>query len=479
MNRKQLQKLKKSIYEKINIEVLPLEDSLIKLSPFYPIASGSEAEGDFFKRFNTLFANSIQKYKNKGVLKDFWIKDHKQYVDYIITLIKTERAIEYGIDDIEGRRNEALEYINRKLCCFNTEVRYEFLKELQQMELLTKISMTRLKHTNYYQNEELKGEAGLKLSKLCFENVEYGTIVDMLDEDIEKFSKVSDPTIKEHFTRTDAEKIRELLIAGKPFYVYRGFVVDENEYVRAGKKVDGDDYYKQNAGIGISYSIDRDVALYFCYYGLSFNEDGTDNEYTKSHITDRLPDSLTTRQDRINKDRDLISMRRNALKKKPILCKFLVEPEQIAGTHTKRSEAELNILPEDLKVIDYKIATSIEIAEALNNYTTKSWDDLNDVPYLYRANGVVITTFIENGRKYYVYADADDVNEKANAIRNKMLNGEIVDWHTEMKNIYLDNALQLPKDIEPLKTTPRWLEWLMRKPERMLRSKGQKYLAAN
>jgi len=101
------------------------------------------------------------------------------------------------------------------------------------------------------------------------------------------------------------------------------------------------------------------------------------------------------------------------------------------------------------------------------------------VPYLYRANGVVITAFIENGRKYYVYADADDVNEKANAIRNKMLNGEIVDWHTEMKNIYLDNALQLPKDIEPLKTTPRWLEWLMRKPERMLRSKGQKYLAAN
>ena len=27
--------------------------------------------------------------------------------------------------------------------------------------------------------------------------------------------------------------------------MYRGFLVDEDEYVRAGKKVDGADYYKQ------------------------------------------------------------------------------------------------------------------------------------------------------------------------------------------------------------------------------------------
>ena len=105
------------------------------------------------------------------------------------------------------------------------------------MKLLTNVSMTRIKHYLYYENDELKrSDAGLEFSKLCFENAEYATILDMLEDEIEDLKDETDPDIKSHFIREDAEKIRELLKGDDLFYVYRGFLVDEDEYVRAGKE---------------------------------------------------------------------------------------------------------------------------------------------------------------------------------------------------------------------------------------------------
>ena len=124
----------------------------------------------------------------------------------------------------------------------------------------------------------------------------------LLEDEIEDFKNNTDPDIKSHFAREDAEKIRELLKGDDLFYVYRGFLVDEDEYVRAGKKVDGADYYKQNAGKGVSYSINGGTALYFIYYNLTFKEDGTDNQHGNDIRTtmDMLPEMLTTEEEWIN-----------------------------------------------------------------------------------------------------------------------------------------------------------------------------------
>ena len=52
----------------------------------------------------------------------------------------------------------------------------------------------------------------------------------MLEDEIEDLKDETDPDIKSHFIREDAEKIRELLKGDDLFYVYRGFLVDEDEY---------------------------------------------------------------------------------------------------------------------------------------------------------------------------------------------------------------------------------------------------------
>ena len=206
-------------------------------------------------------------------------------------------------DDVIKKRNDALRNVSNTLTLFQTEYRLDFCKQLQDMKLLTNVSMTRIKHYLYYENDELKrSDAGLEFSKLCFENAEYATILDMLEDEIEDLKDETDPDIKSHFIREDAEKIRELLKGDDLFYVYRGFLVDEDEYVRAGKKVDGADYYKQNAGKGVSYSINEETAMYFIYWNLTFKEDGTDNEFGNDIRTaiDILPKTLATKEDYIS-----------------------------------------------------------------------------------------------------------------------------------------------------------------------------------
>ena len=258
LSRKELQKQKKAIYTKINIEVAPYEQPLEQISPFFPILSGKEDAITFYKR---LTKKSIDEVGFKPTDMDYAaLKGHKRYTDNIIEIVKTERAIDNGLndDDVIKKRNNALNRVSQTLTLFQTQYRLDYCKQLEKMELLTKPSMTRIKHYLYYENDELKRSgAGLEFSKLCFENAEYATIIDMLEDEIEDFKNNTDPDIKSHFVREDAEKIRELLKGDNLFYVYRGFLVDEDEYVRAGKKVDGADYYKQDAGKGVPIQLAR------------------------------------------------------------------------------------------------------------------------------------------------------------------------------------------------------------------------------
>lgn len=481
LSRKELQKQKKAIYTKINIEVAPYEQPLEKISPFIPILSGEVDAINFYKRLSNEaiglgFLPTGMDYAAR--------KGHKAYTDHIIEIVKTERAIDNGLndDDVIKKRNNALNRVSQTLTLFQTQYRLDFCKQLEEMQLLTKPSMTRIKHYLYYENDELKrSDAGLEFSKLCFENAEYATIIDMLEDEIEDFKNNTDPDIKSHFVREDAEKIRELLKGDDLFYVYRGFLVDEDEYVRAGKKVDGADYYKQDAGKGVSYSISEETAMYFIYYNLTFKEDGTDNDYGNNTRTtmDVLPKMLTTEEEYINSQSQKISIRRDALKKKPIMCKFLIDPSMVRGQHTSKNEAEINLLPEDLAVEHYEIPNSDAIASGMYKHLLKAKNQMTDFDGLYKEDGVVISVYKENGRHYCVYADANEVNEKVYKVKKKMMDGKPVDWMNELKDAFLDAAIELPKDIDPVKATPRWLDFINRAPEKMLRKRGTKYLINN
>ena len=143
LSRKELQKQKKAIYTKINIEVAPYEQPLEQISPFIPILSGEVDAIKFYKRLS----NDAIKMGFQPTGMDYAArKGHKAYTDNIIEVVKTERAIDNGLndDDVIKKRNNALNRVSQTLTLFQTQYRLDFCKQLEEMELLTKPSMTRI-----------------------------------------------------------------------------------------------------------------------------------------------------------------------------------------------------------------------------------------------------------------------------------------------------------------------------------------------
>ena len=144
-------------------------------------------------------------------------------------------------------------------------------------------TLTRLKQDLYNSCDSLKDDKGFELANLCLDN-DIETLSVILDKEIAKKSNNAEKSIREHIRDVERVKLKELIEKGDPFYVYRGFLVEQDEYVRMGKKDEGSDYWKQDAGKGLSYSLDIDVAGYFCYWNLTWDENGNvrDKEYAKT-----------------------------------------------------------------------------------------------------------------------------------------------------------------------------------------------------
>ena len=185
--------------------------------------------------------------------------------------------------------------------------------------------------------------------------------------------------------------LKELIDIGDPFYVYRGFVIDGDERIRMGKRDDGADYWKQDAGSGISYSLNRDTAIYFAYWNLVNENGNTIPEVNESMKENRwwihkLPPTIISFEEyakemewEIYRIRELEIMKG----KKPILCKYLIDPETIRTFAMQSFESELMIEPSDVCLEKYSILTSKEMGIGVTQNRYQSLRDWDDVTGLY------------------------------------------------------------------------------------------------
>jgi hypothetical protein len=293
------------------------------------------------------------------------------------------------------------------------------------------------------------------------------------------------PPLIQHFGAEDRVSLCELVAKGDPFYVYRGFLIDEDEYVRKGKRIDGLDYFKQSAGMGLSYSLREDVAFYFCYWGLIFGttpETDVLNQSSKS-IQDPLesvPFPLWTEDEFIDYNSRILSRRIDESRKKPIVCKFLVHPTQIKGFNFIKGESELNLLPDDLVVDRYQIASSKDIAINLLSCKRRSLKNLEDFQGCYKEEGVVLWMTTLDGKKVYIYADAAKVNDEVRRIKDELKkSGEwyLHDALIKVRNIFLDAAVQVPSHVNPILPDLEWIDFIRGFTGELLPKSGKYYPA--
>ena len=91
--------------------------------------------------------------------------------------------------------------------------------------------------------------------------------------------------------------------------------------------------------------------------------------------------------------------------KKPILCKYLIDPETIRTFAMQTFESELMIEPSDVCLEKYSILTSKEMGIGVTKNRYQSLRDWDDVTGLYNKDGVAMLQLTSNddGARWYLH----------------------------------------------------------------------------
>ena len=463
LSKKERKKLIKEIYNKINIEVGEVEGKIKEASPLY---NYWESDGDRSILDDIVIKEDRYKETAEKIIKGVPLNAENFWNESMIILWKKEKAAEYGLTDVFDDIKEAREKVTTIIQMVNTPTKLRSLQLIVDNNLMQPETLTRFKQSIYNSCDTLKDDDGFKLASLCMDN-DIETLYTILDKEISKNTSNEGKGIKVHIRDTERKQLKELIEKGDPFHLYRGFLVEQDEYIRMGKKEDGSDYWKQDAGKGLSYSLSEDVAGYFCYWNLTYDETGNcrDEEYS---ITAYIPPSIVTRDEYIKHQGEVVSKRIDNINKKPIICKLLCDPNNIKGYSFEIGEGEVNLFPEELVVERYEIVPSYKIAECMWNKIQRDKEFIWELDATFNPNGIVALSIDkEDGGKEVIFADGKQVNEKIIEHKEQVINERKTlpkpIWDKMLYDIWSEFAIELPDEIDPIILTKE-LYWLLTNP---------------
>lgn len=329
----------------------------------------------------------------------------------------------------------------------SNENRYKQIKLIDDANLLSVISMTALKLRTYVVCDNLNDEWGRKITEYCTSN-DNKTIIELLELEYKEKSNQSNIDVCSALTIQDFGKIIKHIRNNEKFYIYRGFSVMETDMVRSGIKDDGDLFYLQNAGTGMSYSLDENIAYYFCHRSVAgeyIDKDFRDNRYFKTERDWYVPNDKY-----IDTKTEELQVIRDKKKVKPIVCKYECDPSKIVG-YKMGSEKEIMIKPEDLKVIHYEIPHSRILAEELWKFTNNTCLAPHSLRYSAIANGLTaLPTSWSEDDCGIIYAETEKVRDLLEELIDC---GRKVDERLKRKVVdaFNRNSVKLPKNIDPFK----------------------------
>ena len=465
INRKKRQKLIKLAYEEIDNEIegikpLVPNSSLIKV---YWDAPEEERTNDLLETiFTTEYRVRNRQDKSSKSVDDLTqlvtmnVKGFERcYQDMMNELLISDRASKRNIPKSYERKDDAIGKLNTIIKIFNIETKIKWLEYCINNKFFTEQTITRFKLKIYSSTDALNTDEGRILSEMCIDN-DLESIQKLIDEDLSSptFNPIEEgENYKLTVSRGELEKLKELIEKGEPFYVYRGFLVDKDEYVRGGKKSSGADYWKQVGGQGLSYSLNKDIAIYFTYWKLIHNERGEVANTVKKIplIHSYFPNSLISKEEYLEGyTQEIYELRENEInnERKPIVCKYLVDPADIKGFVMDTNEAEVMIRPEDVVVENYTILSSKQIAEGVWGWRCVGNKEWREVTAIYNKKGIVVLPIKTNMGEEFIFADGEKVNDLVEEKKDKVRNGGefSFDDDQELQEHFKKNAVEIPID---------------------------------
>ena len=438
-----------------------------------------DVDKEFFCN-NDRFKSNVIAYKGKK----YYQKDFEEIISGII--IADEEIKKGNIEYLELRSREIGEF-GPLIGCINNKRKIEFIKKFIKWGGVCDNTLFLLKMT-IYGTLEVYDDAGTELTKLCIEDNETDAIdAAATDEDI-VFEKLLMDEERNDFQimKYELELIKESMRNDKPIKLYRGFSIDSSQRVRQGYKEDGESYFKQDAGAGISYSLSRYVAGYFAMRSIMM-KDGQfirGNNFYSGHITKQMKtpqlSNLVSREHFIKERAKDISSARDERELKPIICEYLLEPKQLKGYFLGLGEGEVMTLPDEVKVTHYEIPTSKEIAKCEYEWINRNVAALTEIAGGLMEEGLVCwISVLEYGKAYAIFAKAEDVKEDADEFLSTFFGGtpkEIQEAAYNFNRSMEQYAVALPNDLIPTDFTLKRKLWkFLRKPVDLVMDAGRKY----
>ena len=496
LNRKKRQKLIKEAYSKINDEMANSKELVSNSSPL--ISYWNTPTQERTKHQLESLMSSENRYEEEGTAKHLMNamlnqteKYEEKYQEIMSELLISDKANDLGIPRTAERKRDALKLVSTWISFLTTDAKIKWLKYCTENKLFSNQTLTKFKLEIYTTSDALHTDKGKVLSAMCIDN-DYETLKILIDQELQSSALNPSPEFENNkltILRSELEELKEKIESGDPFYVYRGFLVEKDEYVRAGKKGSGEDYWQQLGGQGLSYSLSKDIAIYFTYWKLIHNEKGEEVNVARTRkklLDSNFPNSLITKEECIEEMKDEVyQLRENKInnQRKPILCKYLVDPTDIKGFNMATGEAEVIFKPENVVIENYTILSSQQIAEGLWNWRHKDLETWKQVTSVYNKKGIAVLPLHNQEEVWFYFANAEDVNPVIDKIKNKIKNNMIINGFSDQDNYeitqaFAQNAVEVPIDefkINPIFFTKELDDLLTNKRTKLKKRVGKAY----
>jgi len=369
-----------------------------------------------------------------------------KYVDTLRDVVYYDQQYIQGcLEKISSLSGLVDKFVKYCICPISNENRYKQVKMIEEDGLLSNLCLTILKLETYAICDELNDMWGKQITEYCTNN-DTNIVVELLEEEYKEKSKSFNNDVVSAMTFQDYKMLRDRIRKNEKFFIYRGFSVKETEMVRKGMKSEGDLYYLQNAGTGMSYSLSENIAYFFTHRSITdirYDEEFQNNRYYRTERTWYVPSDKY-----IDTKTEELKVIRDKKKLKPILCKYECDPSKIKG-YKFDTEKEIIIRPEDLKVIHYEIPHS-------NTIATKYWEWMNMsclTPNMLRygaiANGLTaLPTKDSAGNAGLIFAETERVRDTLEELIDYGM-GVTDDMKYKVYTIFLQKSVEIPKDINP------------------------------
>lgn len=459
------------------------KDFLISLSPLQGFFNGEWDWIDVNEKFfcdNERYSDIVSKYKKRG----FYQKDFEEILTRIINA--DEELVKGNIEFLHIRRDEIAK-LRDMIGCINNSRKVDFIHNINTKSGMSENTIFLIKMSVYGTIEKYDKESEI-LTGICIGDNKNDVIYSSsVEEDILLEDRWMDGDICNTTTimRFELDIIKEKISKGESIKLYRGFAISSDERVRQGYKKDGEKYFKQCAGTGISYSLNRNVAGYFAMRAIMMKDgkfiDGA-NFYSgllEAQMQSPLR-NLVPRKEYIKELAKDISDMREQRKLKPIICEYLLEPEKMRGYLLELKESEIMTLPDDVKVVHYEIASSKDIAKCQYEWINQGSSLLSAIGGGLIEDGIVCFVAVEEyGKMYAIFAPANEIKEEATKFFNAYFYGtkkEKYETQVLFQNKMLKYSIKLPEGIAPTNNmlSTQLYEYL-RKPFNMVMEAGKKY----